>query len=305
MPVSIAMPSRPQQNQNQDKKRDIWDVVLTGLSAAGAFTNIVKARQEMNEIETTRDRQNRLEQQKLASDFVEVSPGTTGAVELEGPSGLKKTYLSAAGIEQGAKNLREQNTANIKNEGDLRDKWLLNPQTKTTQDVSAAVEKVRKIGSSSPSPAGDMSLVFSFMKLQDPGSTVREGEYANAQNAAGIPDKLRNMYNKMVNGEILQPGQRADFVNRSEQLYDVHYQKQMQFNKEFARIASEYKLDPNKVVLDLGFQPSTIKKGLTIPGQQNNEDIKNLNKNLESNTPVQVQEKLKKDVEEFNRLMGQ
>src|SRR3990167_7070520 len=39
--------------------------------------------------------------------------------------------------------------------------------------------------------AGDMSLIFGIMKMLDSNSTVREGEYATAQNAGSIPDRVR------------------------------------------------------------------------------------------------------------------
>ena len=39
----------------------------------------------------------------------------------------------------------------------------------------------------SANAAGDMALIFSYMKMLDPNSTVREGEYATAEAAAGVP----------------------------------------------------------------------------------------------------------------------
>ena len=66
-----------------------------------------------------------------------------------------------------------------------------------------------------PSAAGDLALIFNFMKVLDPGSTVREGEFANAQNSAGIPDRVRSQYNRVVNGRRLSKSQRQDFLRRS------------------------------------------------------------------------------------------
>jgi len=34
------------------------------------------------------------------------------------------------------------------------------------------------------------------MKILDPGSVVREGEFATAQNSAGIPERIRAKYNR-------------------------------------------------------------------------------------------------------------
>lgn len=70
-----------------------------------------------------------------------------------------------------------------------------------------------------PSAAGDLSLIFNYMKVLDPGSTVREGEFATAQNAGGVDQRAVALYNRVVRGERLSPEQRADFVDRSERLY--------------------------------------------------------------------------------------
>ncbi len=70
------------------------------------------------------------------------------------------------------------------------------------------------------SPAGDLALIFSYMKMLDPGSTVREGEFANAQNAASVPDQIRNWYNRVRTGERLNPNQRKDFVGRAKGIFD-------------------------------------------------------------------------------------
>lgn len=56
-------------------------------------------------------------------------------------------------------------------------------------------------------PNSQIAFVYSFMKMLDPGSVVREGEFATAQNAAGVPDQIRNQWNKMLRGEFLNPQQ--------------------------------------------------------------------------------------------------
>jgi hypothetical protein len=67
-------------------------------------------------------------------------------------------------------------------------------------------------GATSATPAGDVALVFGFMKTLDPKSTVREGEFATAEQTRGVPDSIRGIYNKVITGERLTPEQRADFI---------------------------------------------------------------------------------------------
>jgi len=102
-----------------------------------------------------------------------------------------------------------------------------------------------------PSAAGDIALIFNFMKTLDPGSTVREGEFATAQNAAGVPERIRAQLNKVLSGERLVPKTRADFVKRAGLIFD---RAQKQHDKRvgtFSTLAVKSGLPSDQVVLDL------------------------------------------------------
>jgi uncharacterized membrane protein len=110
-----------------------------------------------------------------------------------------------------------------------------------------------------PSAAGDMTLIFNFMKMLDPGSTVREGEFANAQNAAGVPQRVSNIYNRMMSGERLAPEQREDFMAQAENLMAVQMRSQLSLETQFRGIAERAKVNPEDVTIDfLG----DLRKGL-------------------------------------------
>lgn len=68
-----------------------------------------------------------------------------------------------------------------------------------------------RIQAAEDTAAGDISLIFAFMKMNDPGSTVREGEFATAQNATGVPGRVVAAYNRALQGTRLTPTLRADF----------------------------------------------------------------------------------------------
>jgi hypothetical protein len=93
-----------------------------------------------------------------------------------------------------------------------------------------------------------MSMVFSFMKMLDPGSVVREGEFANAQNAAGIPDRVVNAYNKALSGQLLNPKQRQDFSGQANTLYQAQKDRFDGIAQEYRGYASDYGVDPERVV---------------------------------------------------------
>lgn len=98
-----------------------------------------------------------------------------------------------------------------------------------------------------PSAAGDLALIFSYMKLVDPGSTVREGEFSNAQNSAGVPDRVRNLYNNALNGQRFAPSVRSDFVNQAGKLFQSHKQTFDATKGLYDKLAASYNLDPKKV----------------------------------------------------------
>jgi len=137
------------------------------------------------------------------------------------------------------------------------------PTTKATQDVSAAFNKIQK-SMEKPSAAGDMSMIFGYMKMLDPGSTVREGEFANAQNATGVPGQVLNAYNRALKGERLNEEQRKDFYGQAQGLYQSQLDIQNQVDAQFSELASKNGIDPKEVILnfqanDPGVKPKWAK----------------------------------------------
>ncbi len=114
------------------------------------------------------------------------------------------------------------------------------------RDSYARIEEVKN----NPSAAGDLALIFNFMKMLDPGSTVREGEFANAQNAAGIPDRIRGMYNRAKSGERLSDNQRTDFVGQAEGLMRAQRGKQAELENQYRGLAERSGMNPADVVID-------------------------------------------------------
>jgi hypothetical protein len=106
-----------------------------------------------------------------------------------------------------------------------------------------------------PSAAGDLALIFNYMKMLDPGSVVREGEFATAQNAAGIPDRIRNLWNKALNGERLNENQRKDFVGQSRGLMTRQERQYHKIQEQFRGIAKRRQIDPQNVIIDFTAPP--------------------------------------------------
>lgn len=127
----------------------------------------------------------------------------------------------------------------------LRDEY--NAQSKDFTIVGDAYQRLQSLGQD-PSAAGDLALIFSFMKILDPGSVVREQEFANAQNAAGVPDQVRALYNRVLTGERLPPKQRADFLNQARNLYKGQATRQKVIRKRYENLATKAGVDVDYVV---------------------------------------------------------
>ena len=120
-------------------------------------------------------------------------------------------------------------------EGKFRKEY--SDQTKGYQEVKSAYGRVL---ASEDSAVGDLSLIFGYMKMLDPGSVVREGEFATAQNAAGVPERIQNIYNQVVSGQRLSPSQRTSFKGQAGKLYSTAQTQEATVRQGIERIAKGY-----------------------------------------------------------------
>lgn len=98
----------------------------------------------------------------------------------------------------------------------------------------AAWGRVNAAFASAPTAGSDLSLIFQYMKLLDPGSVVREGEFATAQNASGVPNLVLTAYNRLMrDGERLTLEQRRDFYQQARQLYEGASVEQRERNSRY------------------------------------------------------------------------
>jgi len=127
-------------------------------------------------------------------------------------------------------------------EGKMRKEY--SDQTKSYQDVKSAYGRVL---AAEPTATGSIAKIFSYMKMLDPGSVVREGEYATAQNATGVPQRFINMYNKALSGDGLSVTQRQEIDSQAKKLYTQTRTQESAVRKGVERIAKGYGLDPQNI----------------------------------------------------------
>jgi len=126
------------------------------------------------------------------------------------------------------------------------------PQVKSFADQTTAYGRVMS-SIADPSPAGDLALIFNYMKVLDPGSVVREGEFATAQNSGSVDDRTRSLYNRIMSGERLSERQRSDFADRATRLYEGAEQQYKSIAEQYGNFARSAGLPPEQVIPDYGF----------------------------------------------------
>ena len=121
----------------------------------------------------------------------------------------------------------------------LRKEFDAQADVKAFNDVATSYDIISRVASAPPTAQNDLSLIFAYMKMLDPGSVVREGEFANAQNSAGVPEQVVNAYNKALNGQRLNANQRQQFVNTARSIYTSRKDRYSQLVSQYQGYARE------------------------------------------------------------------
>ncbi len=154
-------------------------------------------------------------------------------------------------------------------------KPLADRYDKNTKDIIQIDDAFGRIRASAtdPSPAGDLAIVFNFMKMLDPGSVVRESEFQTAAQAKAwlastdaegeyqIPNFVRTIIQQATEGTILLPEQRVDFIDRAARLYSPQLQKYEMVLKDFTNKANKLNVPVDLVITDY-VQNRDYKEGL-------------------------------------------
>ncbi len=98
------------------------------------------------------------------------------------------------------------------------------------------------------SPAGDLALIFNYMKVLDPGSVVRESEFATAASSGAFGERVQAAVNQVINGQRLSPEMRRDFVQRAGDLFSGASNLFGAMNERYSTLSGEYGVDPARVV---------------------------------------------------------
>ena len=119
-------------------------------------------------------------------------------------------------------------------------------RSKVYGELGTTFSNIKSSASAKTGP-GDIALITGFMKMLDPGSVVRETEFATARDTAGLYTRLENSLKKAESGQFLQPNQREEFVNLAKQYLDSAQKKAGDDKKALGVVVKNYKLNPENV----------------------------------------------------------
>jgi hypothetical protein len=132
---------------------------------------------------------------------------------------------------------------------DLRKEFQGLQTYKNTQTVA---ESAKKILTASETGAGDLNLLYGYMRMVDPGSTVREGEFAQAASSGSLPQRIQGWASKVLAGEKLPDAVRKQFKDEARTLLKAQRDRYEETASPYRRLAEQAGGAPGDVVLDLG-----------------------------------------------------
>lgn len=157
------------------------------------------------------------------------------------------------------------------------------PAVKAFSEQSQAYGRI-VASAKDPSPAGDLAMIFNFMKVLDPGSVVRESEFSTAAQASAwlqqseqlgidVPRPIAQAIRSIENGQRLSPEQRADFLGRAGALYDNAEQVYKSVEDQFKSIAESRGYPVDQSVINYRYTGNRgDQAGSQPPGQPVSDD---------------------------------
>lgn len=119
-----------------------------------------------------------------------------------------------------------------------------------TKDFRAVQDAHTKITTTAPTGAGDMSLLYNYVKLLDPTSVVRESEFAAAAASGSFGERVQTAVNKVMTGQRLSADLRKDFINEASNLYKAQKAGAERIKEQYTNMAKRAKLNPEDVIID-------------------------------------------------------
>lgn len=245
-----AMEAEDKAKQEQSK-----NATMEWLQSQG-YTDLVQMAEATGDIGAAWSEGLRRSQPQAPKPPISVGPGET----LLDPVTMQPVY-------QGAPDPQDQ----FGNEKDLYAQYAGSDPVKMYETVKSGYERVRQ-SAALQTGAGDMGLIYGYMKMLDPGSVVRESEFATAAQAGSYGEQIQGMVSRVINGERLPESVRQEFVQLAEGIYSETAANLGNINDQFTTRAQNYGVDPGMFIR----QPESYKPLQGIVTMPNGNTVKPL-----------------------------
>ncbi len=205
--------------------------------------------------------------------------------------GLPTRVTQAQTLGTARKKLKtEKKEKRFSNESSLRKEVRGSKIIKDFDDVRTAFGKVK-------SAAGDLALVFNYMKILDPGSVVREGEFKSAADATSwlqksedsdisIPKPVAQAIRKFKDGTLLNANQREDFFKTARNITAVQFKPAKELLGEYKSIAKMENLRVENVIPQNYLQiEQELAQDIDVKTQDNTDEVDDASERARQSTP--------------------
>lgn len=139
------------------------------------------------------------------------------------------------------------------------------------QNMRGAMDTLAQMRSEDDPVRGpaDMRLIYSYLKLLDPNTGIKENEYATAEEAGGKVAPYLNLWNSVVAGDRLDPRTRTAFLREGKGMYDTATKDLDPLIKQYTGEAKEFDIEPSRIIRDMPSYetwkppPMTPREGVT------------------------------------------
>ena len=228
--------------------------ILQGMKSRAAELQLdtTELDNDINQLQTPQGLRSLIQETNSALGVQEAQPKIGRFRFIETPTGIAtldtttgeqtEKILTSKQIDQARKDTAEQLKTDLKLEDTVfdRSKKIRDRHDKLSGEFVKVRDAFDRVRASEQTAAGDIALIFNYMKMLDPGSVVREGEFATAQNAGGVDDRIVNSYNKLLTGERLNPKQRLSFESQATKLFDKAESRNKSLIKETISIGDQF-----------------------------------------------------------------
>lgn len=169
----------------------------------------------------------------------------TGKVNADYAEGL----ISAPQYADELERLRAGGDVTLSNEAGIRKEFT--SASARYLVISDAWDRI-KFGADADSGVGDLQLIFSYMKMVEPESSVKEGEFATAENTGGVSAKVIRTFNNIKGGgegNKLTPEQREEFVGLARNIFDRVVETQLGVVDGYSLVTRNSGIAVDRVIL--------------------------------------------------------